>query len=986
MANTQSKRYANSVRSRNEYNRYYGSFAGLDASSDALSVSGQRLPYCVNMWKDYRSELGTALSTVPGYRLLARLGSGKVNGIFGAKFGGVEYIVAHVGSSLYAFKKSDRDLLSDSSLIAHVSDSLADAHSVALMYGKSLYILDSESFWKLTLKDGSFSLINLSDEASVPVITFNGEEYMQRNVLTSRYIERFESTATLKEKLEYRNVYRIYDTANHYVEVTDVGVHGETVYVPGKVTIDGIEYTVKRVAYWGLSGIKAKKLILAPEIEEIVGDPSSVGTIQSFFLETIVMPGVKTMGDGAFGGCPFLKNVWISAALTSMTSSAFHSVTSAALSNYGTIYFCGTADEYSALPVDWPKAAIYYNCKYSEIAAGDSYDTELEYSTYTSVYQFPEYCTASAAAMVASTWTVQGVERGSLSVLKFTDGNANNRYVAITVHEDGYAIGRDEEGPWVYSISLADGCQSVDRCLADGVDITSSCTPVYNNESGYVTSVTLSLEKYFAGTIDVYCTASSSYLDSLDRYKDFRRYTEYDGSMLDAICKSTVITAYDGRVFLTGNPELPNTVFYCERNADGAIDPSYYGTLSYVSTGSSTERNRAMISTPSYLAVIKEGRGALYVLSPYETETHVISKTYTVTEGVAGIGCVADGISFLDDNVFLSERGLEAISAKNVQLERNVIHRSYLVDKLLLAEGDKLESARLAVWDGYLVIAVGEHMYLADSRQLSGAGYEWFYLDGIGSYTDDMTSYRLCSVYPNNGIDYIGNGYLLSTDEEMVNPMGVYSEEVGNTVAYYILKDGKKYLVDADGERTGGEFQPLCELYSDGKLLMFGTVEGALCCFNNDKRGLSVDGEPVSGGEIHRSFYQRCDHRYISGFATKSDTCDYPHLTKDTVKNSLAIRMQATPALSVTLKVRTDREPWEIVETIKGGDLSFYGIDFGAATHRACEDMTVIGHESKRRWIEKQYYVYSDGYCKPMAIYSMAYRWNISGKIRERDV
>ena len=57
--------------------------------------------------------------------------------------------------------------------------------------------------------------------------------------------------------------------------------------------------------------------------------------------------------------------------------------------------------------------------------------------------------------------------------------------------------------------------------------------------------------------------------------------TEACSEISTLITDCTIAAIYDGRVFLSGNPNYPNHLFYCGRNSTGYADPSFFGVLDY---------------------------------------------------------------------------------------------------------------------------------------------------------------------------------------------------------------------------------------------------------------------------------------------------------------------------------------------------------------------------------------------------------------------
>jgi hypothetical protein len=97
----------------------------------------------------------------------------------------------------------------------------------------------------------------------------------------------------------------------------------------------------------------------------------------------------------------------------------------------------------------------------------------------------------------------------------------------------------------------------------------------------------------------------------------------------------------------------------------------------------------------------------------------------------------------MDDNVFLSNEGLKAISRNlNVSYERNIEHRSSLVDGKLLTED--LSKALFEQYAGMLYILFPNgHCYIANSSTRATnvsqfTEYEWAYLEDIGVYSGQV--------------------------------------------------------------------------------------------------------------------------------------------------------------------------------------------------------------------------------------------------------
>ena len=195
----------------------------------------------------------------------------------------------------------------------------------------------------------------------------------------------------------------------------------------------------------------------------------------------------------------------------------------------------------------------------------------------------------------------------------------------------------------------------------------------------------------------------------------------------ERILNCNLLQVFDNRVFFSGNKDFPNTVWHCSLD-----DPSYCSDLDYYREGLDTAAIRGLVAGNNALWVFRE---------PNDTNTTVFYHTPTIDAEYGKIypsqhssvttGCVGKAINFNDDIVFFSERGMEGISG-DITTEQVVSHRSSLVDRKMIAEGN-YKNMILEEWEGYLLVIIGSKVYLADSRTSftndNHVEYEWFLWD-----------------------------------------------------------------------------------------------------------------------------------------------------------------------------------------------------------------------------------------------------------------
>ena len=509
------------------------------------------------------------------------------------------------------------------------------------------------------------------------------------------------------------------------------------------------------------------------------------------------------------------------------------------------------------------------------------------------------------------------------------------------------------------------------------------------------------------------------------------------------ITDCTIATIYDNRVFLSGNPNYPNHIFYAARNSTGYVDPSYFGVLNYMQDGVGIAPITGMITVADTLMVLKDDTqqdGSSYFHTATQTGDAIQPVIYPSQQGLSGIGCLGACINFLDDPIFISRLGVEAVGQLSVRYERANEHRSSLIDAKI-ANMD-LSSAVVAEWNGYLLVLVDGCIFMADSRQrytheIGVMQYEWYYIENVGVYKGQYPEYKYatqiadelqgksvkyctkCKKSNNectcgnddNIIDVpimlANNVYLMNTNEtldltgQVVNAPDDYGKEtvrvftegvavdidgVEYTVGvYYTIHEVydiftgdlvryEAYLCEGKGEYIGGVFQKATTIRDMFDNIYFGTKNGVVCSFNFDKRN--------SEGEIEPRWYTFDNRTIYSGCATKMDCCGIPHLTKNTVKKSTVIKTKSFRSSSAKIKVRTNKKPYTQIARINNSLFSFEDMDFTDFTFNTTEQSLFAVKEKEKQWVEKQYYIYSDEYMKPFALYYVSFRYQVVGRLK----
>lgn len=514
-------------------------------------------------------------------------------------------------------------------------------------------------------------------------------------------------------------------------------------------------------------------------------------------------------------------------------------------------------------------------------------------------------------------------------------------------------------------------------------------------------------------------------------------------NIYELITECTIAATFDNRIFLSGNPAYPNHVFYCGRNLTGYVDPSYFGVLNYMQDGVGMAPITGMIPVADTLMVLKSDTrqdGSVYFHTAAETGNDIQPKIYPSSRGLSGIGCLGACVNFLDDPVFISRLGVEAVGQLSVRYERAMEHRSSLIDAKLV--NLDLSRAVLEEWNGYLLVLIDGKVFMADSRQRytheSGVmQYEWYYLEDIGIFKGQYTEYkyssriyseiegkkiRFCTkckkgvrhctcsddtyhvelpiklareVYDHELYEYKDlTGTVANEPDILGRPMAEIFEERINIVVdeipyevivYFAVKEiydsdenfaaYEAYLCETRGNCTGGVFGAASILKSMRENLFFGTRNGVVCSFNFDKRD--------ELGELAPQWYSFDGRTIFCGCATKMDSCGIPHLTKNTVKKSTVIKTKAFLSSAAKVKVRTNRKPYEQIARINSTLFSFDNTDFSEFSFVTAEQSLFAVRDKEKKWVEKQYYLYSDEYLKPFSLFYISFRYNIAGRFKE---
>lgn len=191
------------------------------------------------------------------------------------------------------------------------------------------------------------------------------------------------------------------------------------------------------------------------------------------------------------------------------------------------------------------------------------------------------------------------------------------------------------------------------------------------------------------------------------------------------------------RIFLCGNPEEPGKDFWC-----AAGDPTYWPDIYYselCGEGSEILGYSVIENTlGTYISKPKDGRSVIIRSSVVDEEGNVSFPIERHLQGEAAI--CPNGFVFIDkEQLFLTNRGVYAITTADISGEKYTQNRSYFINKFLCRED--LGGAFCTKWKQFYVISAGGKLWLLDTSQrsyqrgepLSSFQYECYLWTGINA-------------------------------------------------------------------------------------------------------------------------------------------------------------------------------------------------------------------------------------------------------------
>ena len=275
----------------------------------------------------------------------------------------------------------------------------------------------------------------------------------------------------------------------------------------------------------------------------------------------------------------------------------------------------------------------------------------------------------------------------------------------------------------------------------DGVwnDITSTISSVDTN-TGVVTFSVAPGVPVASGEDNVRITATAPSIDGYDKVKKCR---------FGII--SGVKSAYD-RLFISGNPDLPNTDFFSM-----SADPLYFGDWNYGEIGKEGSAITGYSIVEGNLATHKEAddddRNCYIRVGEIDEDSltdpvDLMTVKFPITQTIQGKGCIAPySMGYLGEPLYLTRDGVFATTPYEFNARLYAQRRSFYLDGQLLKESD-LQNAVSCVWKDFYLLAINGTVYILDVLQRDSSdvargsqyqyeGYIWTGIPVRCWYTDE---------------------------------------------------------------------------------------------------------------------------------------------------------------------------------------------------------------------------------------------------------
>lgn len=233
--------------------RTYTGFLGVDFQNDSTQVDLRRSPFAINVYKDYNSNLGAAIETRPGHRIINHMEGDTVANytyqyitktLIHFTIDDTNYMIAHRVNDLGAKFSHWTNFPSEPATFVDLDWSVTSNTYKYFTFNSKLYLLSGENYQVVSLdEDGELEINDVSDVCYIPTTYFwtydsAVSEYQPYNILTGWQKNEYRANET---KTEYTYIPRYTDK---FVDNPDVSLDDDgNMILP--ITINDNETTCK---------------------------------------------------------------------------------------------------------------------------------------------------------------------------------------------------------------------------------------------------------------------------------------------------------------------------------------------------------------------------------------------------------------------------------------------------------------------------------------------------------------------------------------------------------------------------------------------------------------------------------------------------------------------------------------------------------------------------------------------------------------------
>ncbi len=328
------------------------------------------------------------------------------------------------------------------------------------------------------------------------------------------------------------------------------------------------------------------------------------------------------------------------------------------------------------------------------------------------------------------------------------------------------------------------------QLTADGLDETPVTAEVLNADGEWVaktegTDFTVDREK---GTVTFTTAPGVSPVTGHDnvRVTASKAREGYGGTV--SACTVFAVYGVGGaadRVFLSGNAAKPGMDWYSAYD-----DPTYFPDTSYTQLSRDGARVAGYAILNNTLATFlqgsTDGRSVVVRTGSLDSDGEAL---FRITNTLIGEDAAAPGTFALagKEPLFLTERGVYAITAEELTGEKYSQERSYYISAELEKAEDKA-GARAIVWRDFYILALGGTLYLLDLRQrsyeknspYSSFQYECYYFPDITARVLFQDGDALCFGQADGKLRRFGTN---------VDDPGCYNDDGAAIDAYWEFSD-----------------------------------------------------------------------------------------------------------------------------------------------------------------------------------------------------